>query len=195
MPEQTILAEVLCQALAEIAWALEEVPSTVTFDAKRGKTVTAHCGRLGQHLHTLASLNRPVANALSDVQTALAEIGEQLQFDEAPEDDTDTDDDTHDADEGIAQKPADLARAFVLDLSSLIAHYGAAADWDMEVIVRGLGVSLAHALSVSIRDAHLLPDQVELLLAQVGDTLHEVTRAIVRDADAAVEHEEEGEDV
>jgi hypothetical protein len=78
MPEQTTLAEIMCEALEVIRDALDELPWAVTTDAKLGAEVLDCCGRLGPLLHMLANLDMPLANALGDVQSALAAIGEEL---------------------------------------------------------------------------------------------------------------------
>ena len=92
MPDQTPLAETFCDALAVIRDALAEVPYAVSTDVKRGAVILRSCGRLGPLLHTLANLDTPVANALADVQARLEEIGEQLQYDDAPEDEDEEED-------------------------------------------------------------------------------------------------------
>ena len=45
-------------------------------------------------------------------------------------------------------------------------------------------------LSTVIREAHLLPDEVDTVLTQFCQTLREVTLAIVRDQDAAAATEQ-----
>ena len=94
MLEQTTLAELLCEALAIIREALDELPWGVTTDAALGAEVLDSCGRLGTLLHTLANLDMPLANALGDVQAALAAIGEELHAgDTLVDDDEEADDD------------------------------------------------------------------------------------------------------
>jgi hypothetical protein len=95
MLEQTALAELLCEALAVIRDALDDLPWAVTTDATLGAEVLESCGRLERLLSTLANLDMPLANALGDVQAALAAIGEELQCGNAPvggEEETDDDD-------------------------------------------------------------------------------------------------------
>ena len=94
MPEQTTLTKLLCEALAIIREALDELPWAFTTDVTLGAEVLESCGRLERLLHAVAAVDMPLANALGDVQAALAAIGEELHAgDTLVDDDEDADDD------------------------------------------------------------------------------------------------------
>jgi len=93
MPEQTTLVEIMCEALTVIRDALDELPWAVTTDVKLGAEVLDSCGRLERLLHTVAAVDMPLANALGDVQAALAATGAELQTTDPLVDDAGADDD------------------------------------------------------------------------------------------------------
>ena len=79
-------------------------------------------------------------------------------------------------------------RQFVAAMGNLIGQYleeAQGAAQDPEAVIRSLGITTAYVLSTVIREAHLLPDEVDTVLTQFCQTLREVTLAIVRDQDAA----------
>jgi hypothetical protein len=139
MREQPSLTETLCDALAALREALAEVPYAVTTDVKRGAAILQSCSRLGLVLHTLAKLDMPVANALSDVQAALAAIGEQLQYDDA---DPAAEEEEDNASERMTKSQ------FLTRLSTLLARV--AAECDVEARMRNLGRGVLHAVQVDL---------------------------------------------
>jgi len=135
MPDQPSLAETLCEALALVRDALAEVPCAVTEDGKRGTELLQSSGRLGPLLHTLANQDMPLANALSDVQAALADIGEHLLY--------------AGADAGAEEESVRLTEEqFLTPLSTLLARV--AADLDVEARMRRRGRGVLRSVRVNL---------------------------------------------
>ena len=80
-------------------------------------------------------------------------------------------------------KTAMSERQFVAALSALLGEY-LAAQPDIDAVFRPLGITLAHVLSVYMRDTHMFPEDMDRFLHQFYQTLRAVTLAIVRDHDA-----------
>jgi hypothetical protein len=85
--EQTRGAEVVCEALVTIRAALEEVHMVdLPTDEQQGARICRISSQLQQYVHTLARLDMPLANALTDVQNELESLGHYLQLPEEPYD-------------------------------------------------------------------------------------------------------------
>ena len=68
-------------------------------------------------------------------------------------------------------------------LAVVLSAYQAGAP-DFQVLMKALGVSTAYALTMQVRAALLLPDQITDLLEAFCASLRKVTGTMIREADA-----------
>ena len=72
--EQTLITDVMCAALTGVQTALTDFVAMFGDGEEGEEVLRQNCAQLQRHVHTLARLDTPLANALADVHGALEDL-------------------------------------------------------------------------------------------------------------------------